>query len=257
MPITSAGMVRQTRDRWGSPTRPSSVPTTNPPPPPPHTSMGWGSCGDTSGGDIFVTHPILLQAHHTWATSPPRRMHREPEVPPPQKFHGENFDAKLKNEIFPTKLSPHENPLPPPVCVWGVCGVCVGGGGSGPFSRPLQRGLAPVTKAPPMGPQGLVGWLLGSILGVASRGHGHQALTTPLPRPGHERLCSGTLGASPQNKSDEGPLWAHKGHLGEEAPPSAPSGPIRPLSGLSGLKEREDGREREEGREEGREGGIH
>ena len=30
-----------------------------------------------------------------------------------KKFHGENFDAKLKTENFPTNLSPHEPPPPP------------------------------------------------------------------------------------------------------------------------------------------------
>ena len=32
-----------------------------------------------------------------------------------QKFRGENFDTKLKNEIFPTKLSPDKIIPPPPV----------------------------------------------------------------------------------------------------------------------------------------------
>ena len=57
----------------------------------------------------------------------------------------------------------------------------------------------------------MVGWLLASISGVASRGRMHQALTISRPRPSHERLCSRTRRTPPPHpKCTE----SHKSHCG-------------------------------------------
>ena len=57
------------------------------------------------GGPVEISHQ-----------APPAAKAKEQEVPQiaQKKIRGENFGTKLRNKIFPTTLSPHEIPPPPP-----------------------------------------------------------------------------------------------------------------------------------------------